>query len=842
LSLAHAGGAGGIGKTRLAIESMQYLMQSDFEHGVFYVPLAPIASAENIVTAIINTLGIHVGDERVPREELVNFLSQRNLLLVMDNFEHVLDGANIVTDILDEALHVKILATSRETLNLKIEHVWQVKGMRYPDEQEPADINQYDALNLFVERALQIQHDFSLSKEQVDIIQICQLVDGLPLAIELAAGWLKTLSCSDIINQIERSIDFLVTRNHDIPVRHRSIRAVFDHSWDLLSVDEQAVFPQLSVFRGGFTLEASEQVANANLMTLSGLVEKSMVRRNDAGRYDLHELLRQYGKEQLIDADELTSINEKYLDYFADFMAQHVPDLMGRRQVEGLEEINADIDNIAKAWQMASTNLATDKIEQMLECMNLIFEVIGHITFVNDMYTFAIQHIDTITDHNNGPKHRLKVFAIYTHYRQNQVNTYDHRLDIFSPLLRISEQHNDELAILMCLIMLISPDTAEDSADMKRLLGLAERFGTYYLAMPLDQICHNYTITKNENSQSTLNFMHRYLSVAQSINDIDGIASAYSHLAQHTRFWGKIDDALYYYDKAIQGFQQTHNIFMMTICKNLKIFMMLKMGHFSHVVRELSQGIDQLTQVGSFTHHVYIYMMMSKAEALLGNYERSQDYILQMKSLLPDERPRTVFHILEAQIMITIGLRDTNKLRQDITSALQVDTSVIAHRLLIDFLPLVAFLYYCDHNYRKAVTLLGFVFTHPLATTGWMEAWVLLSQLRNTLQQELGEEAYHMAWEEGRLFDLYKILAEIRVYIGLGTSTVTVAQPVIESLTERELDVLELLGEGHTNGQIATQLFVTIGTVKSHVYHICQKLDAKNRTQAVLEARKIGLL
>lgn len=243
-------GSGGIGKTRLAIESVQHLDASDFEHGIFYVPLAPLTSSENIITTIINVLGIHIADEGTPQETLVKFLSQRNILLVMDNFEHVLEGSDIVTDILSSARDVKILATSRETLNLSMEYIWRVSGMRYPDNDEPDDINQYDALNLFVERALQIQQNFPLSDEQASIIQICKLLDGLPLAIELAASWLKTLSCRDIIKQIERGIDFLATRHRDIADRHRSMRAVFDHSWNLLSADEQAVFPRLSYSRG----------------------------------------------------------------------------------------------------------------------------------------------------------------------------------------------------------------------------------------------------------------------------------------------------------------------------------------------------------------------------------------------------------------------------------------------------------------------------------------------------------------------------------------------------------------------------------------------------------------
>jgi len=161
---------------------------------------------------------------------------------------------------------------------------------------------------------------------------------------------------------------------------------------------------------------------------------------------------------------------------------------------------------------------------------------------------------------------------------------------------------------------------------------------------------------------------------------------------------------------------------------------------------------------------------------------------------------------------------------------------------MIDFLPLVAFLYDHDKQPMKATELLGLAFTHPLATTGWMEKWALLSQLRETLRQELGTQAYTIAWESGSLFDVNNTIADIRVYLGINKLDRSSTQPLIEPLTERELEVLGLLGEGRSNPEIAEQLIVTVGTVKSHVYNICQKLNVHNRTQAVLEAKQIGLL
>ena len=837
-------GPGGIGKTRLAIESIQHLIKADFEHGIFYVPLAPLKSADNVVTTTINVLGIHIRDQEKPKDALIQFLTQRHLLLVMDNFEHVLTGIAIVTEILNHAPHVKILVTSRETLNLSMEYLWHVRGMRYPASQEPEDINQYDALNLFIERALQIRRDFSPGDEQVYVIEICQLVNGLPLAIELAVSWLKTLSCQDIINQIEHGIDFLTSRHRDMPERHHSIRAVFDHSWNLLTSDEQLVFPRLAVFRGGFTLQAAEQVAGADLITLSGLAEKSMIRRDATGRYDIHELLRQYGEEFLVVHDDLNKATEAHLSYFANFISARVPDLQGRRQIESLNEVRADFENVRTAWQYASQQGSHDKLDRMLEGVGLFFELLRYPPIAHEMYRFALAHVDAASEHTQGNfRYRLQIFSLFVYFR-SRILRYDKQVaDEIDTCLHIAEENDDQLIVLICLIMrTLSQRDSQYRPDANRLIEAAEGLGSYYLGWVFDQLCYYYTILLNENSERTLEYLHQYLEITQSINDVNGIATAYSHLAQHNRFWGDIDTAIDYFKQAVVRFRQIGNMQAISVFSALVIFMKLKQGEFDDVRQKLPYWIAQLTNLGFFTNHSYVYMTIAKAEALSANYERCKAFIKDARSAPTDIRPRTAFHIYEAEAMYAIGIGNFESARDSIIQALQVDTSVIANRLIIDLLPLIAFLYHHDQQPITAVELLGLAFNHPLATTGWMEKWELLSQLRQALQQELGEEHYHHLWERGSQLDLDEVIANIRKYMGLDPAIETSTQALVEPLTERELEVLELLGEGLSNREIATRLIIARGTVKAHVHNICQKLAVKNRTQAVLKAKKLRLL
>lgn len=445
-------GSGGMGKTRLAIESIQRLTTAEFEHGVFYVPLAPLASADNIVTTMIGVLGIMIGDEGTPHQELVKFLSGRNLLLVMDNFEHLLDGADLVADILNSTTNVKILITSRESLNLQVEWVSHVKGMRFPDSTTIDDIESYSALKLFLDRAQRIRRDFSPETELNGAIRICQLVDGMPLGIELAAGWLKTLACADIIKQIEHGIDFLATRARDIPERHRSIRAVFDQSWNLLSPDEKVVLPRLSVFRGGFTQDATEVIAGANLLTLSGLVEKSLVWRGTNGRYEVHELLRQYGEEKLNLSGEPVDITTTYVTYFARFMAERVIDIKGRRQVDGLNEIEADFDNSVQAWYHAIDRVDYDALDQMMEGLIIYCEIRRHHDLGKDLFSLAqdqLRHLNIAVVHPVYNRICVRYIRVWSLNSPLIVPEYIHMQVAES--LELAKLHEDDFTIAYCL-------------------------------------------------------------------------------------------------------------------------------------------------------------------------------------------------------------------------------------------------------------------------------------------------------------------------------------------------------------------------------------------------------
>ncbi len=370
-------GPGGIGKSRLALAAAAQMVNA-FPDGVFFVPLAAVDDANYIVPAIAEVLHFTFYGKADPAEQLLNYLQHKALLLVVDNFEHLLDGAHLLGEMMKHAPGVKLLATSRERLRLREEWNFEVLGLTYPAINQveiqsvpESEFETFQAVQLFIQRASQADASFTpTTEEMADIAQICQLVEGMPLGLELAAPWIRSLSCHEIALEIERNLDFLTTTLRNLPDRHRSLRVVIEQTWQRLSPAEQSVLKQLSVFRGGCTRQTVENVTNATLADLSSLIDKVLLRRTDTGRFELHELIRQFGEEQLeAEPDALEQTQQRHKAYFITFLEQRTAGVKGLNQMRTMAEIKADLDNVRLAWRRSVTDQDADAIERAAECL-----------------------------------------------------------------------------------------------------------------------------------------------------------------------------------------------------------------------------------------------------------------------------------------------------------------------------------------------------------------------------------------------------------------------------------------------------------------------------------------
>jgi len=356
-------GPGGMGKTRLALQAASS-HRNEFSQGVAFVQLVTIASVEAVVPAIAEALGFSFCCPTSLRVQLFDYMRDKQLLLVLDNVEQLLvedplqgNAAGLFIEMLQHATGIKLLLTSREPLNVQGEWVFEVGGLQIPEDDRIEAIESAAAVTLFLQRAQRARVGFALrAEDRPGVVRLCRLVDGTPLALELAATWVRTLSVSEIVTEIERNLDFLSTSVRDLPERHRSIRVVFDHSWEMLKAEEQRVLRDLSAFHGRFQRQAAEQVAGASLATLSTLVAKSLVRRTDTGHYDLHELVHQYAASKLA-ADALaSSVAERHSRYYLDWLGRCAARLQDRRQKDTVTELAAEVDNLRAAWDWAITH------------------------------------------------------------------------------------------------------------------------------------------------------------------------------------------------------------------------------------------------------------------------------------------------------------------------------------------------------------------------------------------------------------------------------------------------------------------------------------------------------
>ncbi|MCG3210708.1 MAG: hypothetical protein FOGNACKC_04339 [Anaerolineae bacterium] len=380
-------GPGGIGKTRLAIEAARR-EAINFWHGVCFVPLSIVPSANQLLPALTQALRFSPTRPSVAEAQLMQFLRQRELLLVLDSVEYLFDpagseqnsGLNLLIKLLDTAPDVKILVTSRRRLNLSREWVYPVPGLPTPKSATQADLISAGASRLLLERGRQVRPEFSLAQADGEaIVRLCRLTHGMPLAIEIAAGWLKLLSVGDVAAEIERSLAFLQNTNLDVVARHQNILAVIESSWQALEETERYALRQFAVFKGGFRREAAQALlvgcapditTAVPVKLLATLVDRSFLRVTPAGRYMHHPLMQQFALERLaVRPNEHRRVIDCHGQYYTRFLKLREKDVKSFRQNEAFAEISEERENVLAAWQWAIAERQVEAISDGLESL-----------------------------------------------------------------------------------------------------------------------------------------------------------------------------------------------------------------------------------------------------------------------------------------------------------------------------------------------------------------------------------------------------------------------------------------------------------------------------------------
>jgi predicted ATPase/DNA-binding NarL/FixJ family response regulator len=835
-------GLGGSGKTRLAVE-VAHAVASHFQHGVVFVGLQPLTRNDLLVSTIAQVIGLTFYGEDEPEKQLFNYLREKSLLLLLDNFEHLLDEAELISTILLHAPTVKILVTSREALNLQEEWLYPVKGMITPLSVYATSLGDYDAVQLFLYHARRIQPDFELANERESVIDICKMTAGLPLALELVASWLKGLTASQIATEIQHNLDIFSTTARNVEERHRSIRAAFDHTWKLMADDERLTFAQLSVFRGGFDREAAQQVAGATLLHLVALVEKSLINKQTADRWDMHELLRQYGEEKLASMGISENVNAAHSRYYADYMHQCELALKGSAQLDILPVIERDFDNTRVAWYWALKTQSHEIIHSMMEGLFWFGIIRSRQYDVNVLLQQASAQV--AGDGADYVQARL-------HVRQCSLLPYDspphiivERLD---RSLAIIKQYGDPTEIAIGMVLLGWFLGGVEQRDFLRALQCArdsfayfEAVGDrYYLGYALQAFVLIYYFQGQR--QKAVQYAHKCAQLRREIGDRYGTARILLLVAAEAY---SIPD----YNKAEHFNREVRDIWQELKSWNLVSFVNVNLAYLAIFRGDFEAAHILLKDALSMAREVGIPDHIAYALAISGALASLEEHYTESWQLLSQAKERATFtssiEALEWGLpLAACGLGDYETAKSSVYRALKYSQRLNAPGRYLWHLPAACVIIAHEDDSKRAAQIMGLIFSHPASAPAWMEKWPLLRRLRSTLEVELGTDVYQAAWKLGETLELDAVVTEVlkEFQPAQNEPSQFASQVLLEALTPREIEVLESLAAGLTNRQIAEHLIIGAGTVKTHTLNIYRKLDVANRTQAIIRAQELGLL
>ncbi len=757
---------GGMGKTRLALAAAQQRLHL-YRDGVFFVPLVALNSPDDIIPSLAQQTGYPFQrDQRSQLQQMLDYLSDKRMLLVLDNFEQVLDGAHLVNSILEAAPRLQIIVTSRERLNVKGETVFALDSMSFPLEPTERPL-EYSAVQLFVQCAQRARPDYSLNGID-DVIRVCRLTQGMPLGIELAAAWLEVLSPQQIADEIALGLDFLSTRMRDIPERQRSVRAVYESSWRRLTDEERSAFMNLSVFRGGCTRRAALTVARVGLHTLSSLVDKALVKwLPDDERYVTHELLRQYAAEALEQAGLAEDGLAAHCAYYAEQIALREPDLKGAGQLSALQDITADLENVKAAFVWAVEHEQYAHALQIGSSLGLFYYTSGRLYEGLD---FMSPSTIMLRNRHDREAQRLlgRVLAWLGVFRSFAWQHEQVTLCL-QEALEIAYEHNDRQQIALCLPRLAianrlaQPDLivqyCQESIricrelDDKYLMAFAYHALGYFAGQDGDlDAYHRWTL-----EAATLR---------REIGDKNGLTRSLVNLCDHAQRCGRWDLAEQYSQECQSICEQLGDILIVTANLRNQVAQSLFKGDFHQAEARIRFGLKQSNihkQLANEQAFLFELSLLCLLQASYSDALRLAQQALDKGTLLTsDTQQFERGYPLLALGCASVGLGKweaaAEHLRHGMKWAATAPADNVSQRYaLTGFAALFAH----DVQPERAVELLSLAVNHPLSPRWWLEREPLTGKLIDQLQQALPPQAYAEAWARGSALDLDAVTREL---------------------------------------------------------------------------------
>lgn len=626
-------GPGGMGKTRLAIRAAAGAPQ--FGDGVYFVPLASIAVVDLLAPALADAMKFSFSGGENITAQLFTHLKNKNALLLLDNFEHLLDGADLVAGILRAAPGVKIMITTRERLNIREEWLFEVGGLSIPPQTPaatggPVRVEDYSAVRLFVQSARRVRLDFALSeKDLVPISQLCRLVDGMPLALELAAAWTRTLSCEKITREVTHDLNLLATNQRDIPERHRSIRAVFENSWKRMSAAEREVLKHLTVFRDGFQLEAAQEICGASIPLLSALVDKSMLYGSTSGRYQMHELLRQYIAEKL-SADEQAQDRDRHGRYYAGFLSQCFKDLSAGRIQQTLDEISTEFENVRASWNWA---IETRQVEAVLQAHDSLYRFYELRNRFTEGEAALRQAAELLMAQPDAADHRITCITIVMRRARffTRLARYGPAEELLTDCLRQADQTSPEMrqatARVLSELGLIALMTGDYPAAEERMQAALEINREINVRDRIVNMCNlGYVICQAGRYSQAAGLLRQVVSMSRAGGYQDAVAFGSYFLGLTVLGQEDVDAAANLFDEALGIYADLKHAWGMALCLHGKALVALERGRPAEAAQLAEEGAANARLIKDAHSSALCLNCLGRAASALGKEDEARAY------------------------------------------------------------------------------------------------------------------------------------------------------------------------------------------------------------------------
>jgi serine/threonine protein kinase len=747
-------GPGGMGKSRLAIETaLQHL--PDFEEGCYFVALAPLTEAERIPLALADALGLKAqGSGDALKQQLFDYLEDRQMLLIFDNFEHLIEAAPFVSELLESAPKLKILATSRQKLALHAENILNLDGIQFPNWETPADVHEFGAVKLFMQTALRLQPKYNFTDaDMMYIARICNLVQGMPLGILLAAGWMEILSPKEIADSVSKSFDFLETEASDLPARQRSIRAVFDYSWNLLSDEEREFFAKFSLFRDGASREAVQAVTGASLQALARIVNKSLLRRNaDTGRYDIHELLRQYAAEKLSQRSDADTSRSAHSEYYLNLLAERGKFFKRDEQLEAIMEIERDFENVQAAWYWAGAQRNFNLMARAIEAMHMYTQ--GRSRFIEHhaLFDFAREALKP----RAGEEPQV-VWAIALALHNRTVYGVIPLLQQAYAIVRQKGNKHDiaYVASQMGRSYIYHESDNEKSVEyLQESLAIFRELGdNFYISQTLIRLA--FALSSLGRGEVFGDLIRESLAFSREINNHNGIALCLLNLGSWERGFGNYQQSIEYYLEGQRIYRHLRDLAFLCGLELELATLYFTVGQFDEA-KALTGGIeavaadlsDNLTKGSALVLRAWEKLFEENYEEALKLAEQSEPLLATNLSI--------VFMAYFGEAAALLGLGKFSESGAYIQ--LLIKSGITFHSVEIKLLTLtVLSLKTAQESPEKALEMLALFDTHPARLSGVMDKWALIDRLRQQLQTVSN---YQAVWERGKALDLDTLLEQ----------------------------------------------------------------------------------